>query len=461
MTTDRLPRSIGMWGGAAIMVGVMIGSGIFRTPVSIANDMGDPRLILLLWAAGGALCLLGAFTYAELTTMFPKSGGVYVFLYEGFGPVVAFVFGWTYFLVTQPMALGGLATVFAEHLVALLKSDPDTPLIGFTTDRPVVLAVTCVTILGLTAVNVTGMKRGAGIAVALTVLKTIALAAIVVAAAALMKGDSANFTPLPSPKPFWVALAPAMAAILWTYDGWSDVSAVAEEVRQPQRRIPQIFFVGTVGITLLYLAVNAVYIWLIPLPEMARTFTVAPLVMEKVIGSGGAIVAAALIMLSVLGCTHGSIIVGSRVVFAQARDRLLFGFLGRVNPRFQTPAIALWGQALLACTVTLWLKRFEALMAGFVLTMWIFYGLGAAAVIVLRLRRPGAERPYRCWGYPVVPILFILAAIFMTGLGIYDSALQTIVSMAVLLAGVPAYYVWRRFFRPVAAHHDSSVMTVQ
>jgi amino acid transporter len=273
---------------------------------------------------------------------------------------------------------------------------------------------------------------------------------LVMVALALMKGSAANFAATPSPQPFVLALAPVLAAILWTYDGWSDAAAVAEEIKEPQKRIPRIFLVGTIGTTILYLAVNAVYIWLIPLPEMRATPTVAPAVMERLIGQTGGTAVTVMILVSTFGAAHASIIVGSRVVFAQARDRLLFAFPGRVHPKYQTPAVALWVQAFLACLAALTLQHFEALMGGFVFTMWIFYGLSAAVVIVLRLRRPQAPRPYKCWGYPIVPATFTAAAAGMTVLSIRESPKDTLPWLAVLLAGVPVYSLWRRFTNPNA-----------
>ncbi len=427
---------MGLWGGAAIMVGVMIGSGIYRTPTTIAGEMGSPLLILAMWMLGGGICLLGALTYAELGTMFPKSGGIYVFLHEGFGPRVAFVFGWTYLLITQPMAVAGIATVFSEHVNVLLGTNVDQRII------------TCLAIVLLTWLNVTGMKRSAGVAVVLTGIKAAALAAIVVVALVLTKGEGANFTGEPAPRPLFLALAPVLAAIMWTYDGWSDTVAVAEEIHEPQKWILRIFLLGIVGTTGLYLAVNAVYIWLIPLHEMRETATVAPVIMERLVGPVGEKVVTVLIAVSTLGAAHASIIVGSRVIFAQARDRLLFAFPSRVHSQYRTPYIALWVQALLACLATIFLVHFEALMGGFVFTMWIFYGLSAATIIVLRFRQPEARRPYRCWGYPIVPVAFVAAAAGMTALSILESPQDTLVWLAVLLAGLPAYSLWRRFTVP-------------
>ena len=431
MTSEDLPRRIGVWGGSAIMVGIMIGSGIFRTPTSIAQELGSPLLILLLWLAGGILSLFGALTYAELGTLFPQAGGLYVFLQRGFGNRVAFIFGWTYMLLVQPLAIATIATVFSEHLNKLLGTKFDTRII------------TCAVALLLTGLNVTGIHRGARLAVILTGLKVVALAFIVGVALALTKGDTANFTPTAAPKSLLLALTPVLAAILWTYDGWSDAAAVAGEVKEPQKQLPRMFLLGTTVVIALYVAVNAVYIWMIPLSTMRETTTVAPLVMERLLGDIGGDIVTVMILISTLGATHASIIVGSRVTFAQARDRLLFSDLGRVHRTYRTPFVALWVQAVLSCVMVIWLERFERMISGFVFTIWIFYGLAAAAVIVLRVRRPELVRPYRCWGYPVVPLVFIVSAAAVTLLAIIDSPKGTVPWLGILLAGVPAYWLWQ------------------
>lgn len=417
------------------MVGIIIGSGIFRTPTSIANLMGNPTAILALWAAGGALALCGALTYAELGVMFPRSGGIYVYLYEGLGPVVAFIFGWTYALITKPFAAAAIATVFSEHLLRL---------IGLSAAQLDPRILTCAMLIGLTALNVTGMRQGAGVAIVLTGLKFLALFGIVVAALALTRGDVANFTPAPVDGRLIFAIAPAFAQVLWTYDGWADVTSIAGEVREPARRMPRILVAGTLATTGLYLAVNAVYHWMIPLTEMRATDTVAPLVMERLLGPAGATLITVMVVVSTLGSSHGGIISGARVTFAQARDGLFFRSLGRIHPKHQTPAVSLWVQVVLSCVVVIGLQRFEQLTEGFVFTMWVFYAAAAAAVIVLRVRRPDLPRPYRCWGYPVTPVVFIVVSAGMTVLALWENPVEKLAWLGVLLAGVPAYYVWRR-----------------
>jgi basic amino acid/polyamine antiporter, APA family len=429
----QLSRRIGFWGGSAIMVGIIIGSGIFRTPASIARELGSPTLILTLWAAGGLLSLFGALSYAELGTMFPRSGGIYVYMHEGLGKVPAFVFGWTYMLLVKPLAAAAIAMVCSEHFNLLL---------GVTWDPRI---MTCVILLVLTAVNTVGVGVGANLAILLTGFKFCALAAIVGVALLLMQGTAAHLETMPAPKPFLAALAPVLAAVLWTYDGWSDVASVAGEVREPQRLLPRIFLIGTAATAALYVVVNLVYIWMIGLEEMRDTATVAPLVMERLLGTAGGVAVTLLVLISTLGATHGSIITGARVTFAQARDGLLFAFLARVHPVYRTPDASLWLQALLSCAAVIVLQRFESLIGGFVFMMWIFYALAAVAVIVLRIRRPDLPRPYRCWGYPVVPIVFIASSAFMTALAIHEAPLHTLPWLGILAAGVPAFWVWQRY----------------
>jgi amino acid transporter len=436
-----LPRSVGFWGAAAVSVGVMIGSGIFRTPTSVAGHLSDPGLILALWALGGVLSLFGALTYAELACMYPHSGGVYVFLREGWGRAVAFVFGWTYMLVSKPLAAAGIAVVFGEHVNQLLGVDWDVRL------------PTIFLIVALTVVNVRGVRLGAGVALFLTAIKALALAAIVTLALVMLKGSGENLRPQEGPDFRWLALAPVMAAVLWTYDGWSDVGAIAGEVARPRRNLPRAFLWAVGVVTLLYLAVNAVYMWMMPLERMRQVPTVAPSIMEALIGPSAGMVVALIVVVSTAGSTHGSILTGARVTFAQSRDGLLFSPLARVHPTFKTPDVALWVQMALSCLAAWFIGTFERLAGGFVFTMWIFYGLAALSIFVHRVRRPDADRPFRCPGYPAVPALFVLAAAVMTGLAIAESPRQTLPWLGVLGAGFPAYYLWSRF-RPASSTAD-------
>jgi len=229
------------------------------------------------------------------------------------------------------------------------------------------------------------------------------------------------------------------------------VTSVAGEIREPHRLLPRILLVGTGVCIALFVGVNAVYIYMVPLTQMRGVPTVAPLVMEKLCGPIGATVVTIMVMISTLGASHGSIITGARVTFAQARDGLLFRVLGRIHHRYQTPHVALWCQAILSCVAVCFLKHFERLTGGFVFTMWIFYAAAAISMIVLRIRRPELGRPCRCWGYPVVPVVFIAASLLITVLAIKASPVETLAWLGILVAGAPAYYLWRRWV-PVEEH---------
>jgi basic amino acid/polyamine antiporter, APA family len=465
MPTD-LPRRIGFWGASAIMVGVIIGSGIFRQPPEIAKHLGSPLVILILWAVGGILSLCGALTYAELSTMYPRSGGVYVFLREGLGRPIAFVFGWTYMLITKPFAAAGIAVIFSEHLLLLCGIQIDDP-----GRRAIVInSITTAALVLLTIINTVGVGPGAALAKVLTALKFGALAAIVALAVILMKGSAANFAPVEPLNltditqlwPFLAALAPVMLAILWTYDGWSDVGSIAGEIKDPQRQLPRIYLIGTAAVTALYLAINAVYFWLVPLTEMRTLTTVAPTVMDRLIGVWGGIAVTAIIMVSTLGASHSAVLTGARITFAQARDGLLFRSLGHIHPRFQTPDCSLVVQLVMSVAALWYAGSFKNLADGFTFTMWIFYGLAACSIFVLRIRLPDAPRPFRCPGYPFIPALFIAAAAGMTILTIAgdisgeSKGWQTLPWLAVLAAGFPVYWVWKLIV-PTGSDADATI----
>lgn len=436
-----LPRRIGFWGASAIMIGIVIGSGIFASPTTIAKQMSSPALILWLWFLGGVIAFFGALTFSELATRFPRSGGVYVFLREGLGRPVAFVFGWTYMLITKPFAAAGIAIVGAEHLHILLGYQGDVRL------------TTAAVIVFFTAINTPGVRGATGVAMLLTSLKIAALLAIVLLGVTLGQGNAANFVAQEAPQPFYLALAPVLAVIMWTYDGWSDVGAIAGEVKEPQRTLPRVYLMGTAAVTALYMAVNAVYFWLIPLEQMRSSETLAPMVMEALVGPAGATVVAVVVVVSTLGATHGAIMTGARVTFAQARDGLLFKALGHVLQRWQTPAVALWVQAALSVLAVYMAGSFQKLANGFVVTMWIFYGLAGLSLFIFRARGDGAA-PFRCPGYPVVPGLFVASAFGVVLLQIVLKPQETLPWLGVLVAGFPVYWVWTRFLgggRPRAA----------
>jgi amino acid transporter len=451
------------------MIGVTIGSGIYRTPAEIAAHVDAPWQVIAAWLVGGVLSLLGALTYAEMAAAYPRSGGLYNFLYEGLGPRISFIFGWTYMLITKPLAAAGIAVVFAEYINAL--AGPGYRLwlsqhVPFASTFESVLGeswndvlLVCVTLTVLTYINYLGMKLGSGVNLVLTIIKILCLTSIVVFASVAAAGwmglhGSASPAPLPSTGSL-LAFAPLLSAVLWTYDGWSDVGSIAGEVKDPQRNLPRIYLLGTLGLVVIYLAVNMAYLSVMGLEEMRGSPAVAGDVMKRLLGPIGGSLATAFVLISTLGSTHASVMTGARVTFAQAQDGLLFRFLSRIHPVHKTPDVALWTQLALSCACAVFFKQFNNLAGGFVFTMWIFYGLGGVAMIRLRSTQPGLNRPYKCWGYPIVPIIFIASAVIMTFLQINDSFhapskpgelapwMQTCIFLGVLAIGWPAYDLWR------------------
>lgn len=418
-------------------MGVAVGSGIFKTPVSIASALPHPGLTLLLWVLGGVLSLLGALAFTELAVSMPASGGIYTFLRQAYGKPMAFVFGWTYMLITKPSAAAGIAMVFAEALCTVS---------GITSTPERLTAITIAALIGLTTLNVLGTRLSAGVSLISTIMKFAALIALVLCAFTLVRGTTANFATPTEPISLRTAIVGVMASIMWTYDGWADIGSIAGEVKDPQRNLPRIYLLGTLGITGIYLAVNAAMFWALPQNVIAdKTMLPAARILDIAFGAGGVVIIMAVIGFSTLTSSHASVLTGARVTFAQARDGLLFAFLAKVSRR-GTPAVALWTQCALSISATLMLGTFSKLADTFVFTMWIFYGLAAAAVIILRVTQPGLPRSYRCWGYPVVPIVFVLVALAMTALSIQNDPRGTLPWIGVLLAGFPVYYAWRKFW---------------
>jgi amino acid transporter len=344
-------------------------------------------------------------------------------------------------LLIKPFAAAAIGLTFAKHFDGLLGVSCSPH------------AVACAMVVLLTALNAVTLKGSSATAIVLTSLKVLALVAIVGLGAGLGKGSAANFSSVPS-QPIWRAFAPVMYGILWTYDGWADVSAISGEVVDPRRQLPRILLAGTAATIALYVAVNAVYFSMVPIAEMRDLDTVAPLVMERLLGKAGSGLVTAVIVISTLGATHGAILTGARVTFAQARDGLLFRFLGRIDPAHQTPAVSLWVQAVTACAAVLYLRQFKDLSEGYGFMMWIFHALVAAAVIVLRTKRPDLERPYKCWGYPWVPLVFIGMSLGMTVLYMARTPRTTIPWLGVLLLGLPTYWIWKSLSKDAVVSGD-------
>jgi basic amino acid/polyamine antiporter, APA family len=436
-----LERVIGFWGGLALIVGITIGGGIFRKPHTLARDVGDPAVILGLWVAFGVVSLCGALALAELCSMLPHTGGVYVYLRTAYGDAAAFVFGWLYLLVSTPAAIGALATFFAELLLGLLGWDPGR------TAAWTIPGIASVTILVLSIVNLLGARLGSAVQAVFTFLKVGALLALMVASFTVPGGSFAHLAPAGHAAR---NIGSGAASVIWAYDGWVAVSMIAGEVVAPAKMMRRVIIGGMLLIVLLYVGANIGYFYALPVEAMAHeTGGVPQRIMADRIGPMGAALIGAAILCSVFGALNGNILAKPRVAYALARDGLTFGFLGRVHPRWSTPHAAILIQAGMAILLVALLRDFDALTTYFVVVEWSALLFAVAAVIVLRKRQPEAPRPFLTPGYPWVPLLFLvgtLAGLVAIVWGEIDRPVPNYAPLWGLLlaaAGFPVYRMWR------------------
>jgi amino acid transporter len=441
---ERLPRRLGLLSAWAVLVGSTIGSGIFRTPAVVAERVDTPALFIAGWILGGAIALAGALTIAELAAMFPRTGGIYVYVREAFGPLPAFLFGWAEFVVIRPAAYGAIAITSAEYFWRLAGVDGAAQALGL----PLTLAQLTAAgfIVLVAAVNYRGIQVGALVQNASTFFKVAALLVLIVLGFALPHVSPVLAVP---PAPVGGALAPlagfgiALVAILWAYDGWADLSFVGGEVKDPQRVLPRALLLGTGTVVLLYLGAIAVYWHIVPLDRMAGSPLIAADAAQAILGRGGVVFVSLAIMISTFGTLNGSMMTGPRIFFAMADDRLFFRRLAEVHPRFGSPALCIVLAAVLG-VVYVSIRQFADLADQFIIGIWPFYALGVAAVFVLRRRRPEAARPYRVWGYPLVPALFLLASVYLLGNYMLTETGLFLWDVVVILSGIPIYVYWAR-----------------
>lgn len=455
---ERLPRQLGTFSAVAVLVGSTIGSGIFRSPAVVAQDVNALLPFMAAWIVGGLVALAGALTFAELGGMFPRSGGIYVYIREAFGALPAFLFGWAELLILRPAAYGAIAVTSAEYTWRVLGHDPGRPLWvilqpGSDPDSGLVLSLAQglagVFIVVVGVVNYRGVRLGAIIQNVSTVLKVAAILILVglglalvpdalppVAAAPSRAADAAEPGSL-------AAFGLAMVAVLWAYDGWSDVGFVGGEIRDPTKNVPRAFILGTAIVVGLYLLIDLIYLRVVPLDQMAGRPLIAADVAEALIGPVGALFVAGAVALSTFGTLNGSMMTGPRVFFAMAEDGLFFPRLSKVHPVHGTPGGAIVLSIILG-VLFVSVQGFAELADQFVIGIWPFYALAVAAVIVLRRREPERERPYKTWGYPVIPLAFLIAALYLLGNYALRETDKFILDVAIVLSGVPVFWLWQR-----------------
>ena len=418
-----------------INAGTMIASAIFIVPASIALGLRAPVLIIAVWVLGGVVSLLGALCVAELGAAYPDEGGQFVYLRHAYGPLWGFLYGWAATLVVNPASIADIAVGFATYLGFFL------PLSG-TGIRVVAVG----SILALTALNAVGVRPGVLTQNVLTGLKIGALAAVVGVGLLLPGGSAANFSPaMPAASVSDLAgpLGVAMVAVLWAYDGWIEITYVGGEVVDAGRTLPRSIILSTLLVLGLYVLVNLAYLYLLSPEGMAASPLVASSAAQAVIGSVGASLVAIAILVSTLGANNGIVLTSARIPYVMARDGLFFQWAARVDRRFDTPLLALVAQGVLSAVLAL-SGTYQQLITYVVFASWLFYAMSAAAVIRLRHKAPGLARPYRAWGYPVTPIVFIGFATWLVGMTIVETPMESAIGAGIVLAGVPAYWYWAR-----------------
>jgi len=441
---DRLPRRLGLWSAVAVVIGSTIGSGIFRTPASIAQRVDDVPLFLLGWVLGGGVALAGALTYAELAALFPRSGGIYVFIREGFGRLPAFLFGWAELLIIRPGAYGAISITSAAYTLRVLGVDPATSVGDLPVRAEQLLAAVYVGVVAV--VNYFGIQRGAVLQNLSTAFKVAALIALILVGFALGGGTDFGAGGGMFSQRASVGLSPflvAMVAILWAYDGWGDLAFIGGEVRDPERNLPLALLLGTGAVVVLYLCANLVYLHLIPIQQMKHAELVAADAAQLLVGTAGVVAVSAAVAVSTFGTLNGSMMTAPRIFFAMAEDDLFPRAISRVDPETGAPGNAVVLAAVLGVIFVL-VRTFTELADQFIIGIWPFYALGVAAVFVLR-RRPGLVRAYSTWGYPWVPILFLVGSLFLLGNYLLSEPVLFTLDVAVILSGVPVYYAWQRW----------------
>lgn len=432
---DQLPRRLDLTAAVATVAGVTIGSGIFRVPAEVATQAGSAGGMLLVWVAGGLLTLCFALLLSELGAMYPRSGGLYAFIREAFGELAAFVYGWT-FLLINPSGWAAIAMVFAEYLGKFL------PMTDFSR-RAVAVSL----IVLLASANYRSVLLGAGIQNVFTFVKVVALVSLAIFVMTLGDPAGGSFTAgiawAPATLPGFLL---ALVAALWAYEGASSFCNLAGEVKSAQHNVPRALLLGVGGVMLVYLAVNVAYLYILPLDVIQNSPLVAADAAGRVLGAGASSLISGFVMVSAFGALAGVTMSDPRLFFAMGRDRNFFAATGRVHPRYQTPHVAILVATGISCAYVS-VRSFEQLAATFVLGLVPFYALAVIGVWRLRRTRPHAERPYRAFGYPWVLLLYVAAVLLVLGNALIHTPTIALVNIAISLAGIPVYFLWKKFYR--------------
>lgn len=453
-----LARRLGVLDASSLVIGSMIGSGIFIAPSLMAGFIQTPGLLILLWITGGILTVFAALSLGELAAAFPRAGGQYVFLKEAYSPLWGFLFGWTFFLVVQSGFIAAVAIAFAKYLGVFFPFLGEANklfsfgVLGKTVSLSTAQVAAILCIMLLTAVNIRGVRAGAALQNMFTIAKVAAMLLLVGAAFVFFRGSLKNFTPLLKPVlpaigalPLFAALAVAMSKALFAYDAWNSVAFVAEEVRDPQKNIPRAMILGSGAVALIYTLTTMAFIYVIPVGQMALVSEnrIGAAVAQAIMGQAGLVFITLAILISTFGCVNGLILSGPRLYYAMARDGLFFKKNCRIHEKYKTPYISLVYQGIWSCFLVL-SGTFNDLLTYTAFASLLFNAMTVIGLIKLRLQQPDLERPYRVSGYPLVPLLYVTIAMFFIVYIIIGDPLNSGKGLFLILTGLPVYFHWKK-----------------
>ena len=431
----KLARVLTLLDATMINAGGIIGSGIFMVPATIALLTGSTSLILAVWVFGGLISLFGALSVAELGAAMPRAGGQFVYLNEAYGPAWGYLYGWSCVAVINTASIAAVGVAFSEYLGFF-----------FPLSTMGIKSVAILSVILLTIINILDVKSGARAQNIFTLLKIGAILGIISLGLVMDGGSAENIQPFYPDRPLPALVGPlglAMVSVLWTYDGWIFITYVAGEVKNPGRNIPLSLVFCMLIVISIYLLINFVFTYTLGIGAMGTSMLVASDSASIFLGEKGAALVSIIILISLLGANNGFILTSARINYAMARDKLFFRQAAKVHPKFKSPANALVIQALWASVLT-FSGTYNQLITYIIFASWIFYAMSCAAVIILRKKRPEMKRPYKTPGYPYIPIIFILFAVFLTFNTILEAPRDAAVGAGIILAGLPLYFYWKK-----------------
>jgi basic amino acid/polyamine antiporter, APA family len=443
-TTSKAPallRELGVSQASAIVVGTIIGSGIFLVPAEMMQAVGSAGLVYLAWIVGGALSMAGAITYAELGAMKPQAGGEYVYIRDAYGPLPAFLYAWTWFVVAKPGSVATIATGIVRILgsfTVLAFFNDSAVRMPFTISYGQLVAIAAAVLI--TWLNYIGVKRAGEFQLVFTILKVIMILCVGVVGFTAASGTWRNFgTHFEGAIGGLAGFMAALVAALWAYDGWNDLNMVSGEIRNPERTIPIALIAGVGIVAVLYMLNNAAVQYVLPASSIASSQRPSSEATAIAVGIWGAAIVSLGMALSMLVTLNGTIMSGARIPYAMARDGYFFRAMADVHPRFHTPSVALIVQLALSVVLLLFAGSFRQLFSLTIFAEWLFYMIAASTVFVLRRKEPDAPRPYRTWGYPVVPALFVIVAGLLLFFTFKENLRNSIWGCTVIVSGIPIF----------------------